>query len=790
MKHFVLLLLAASFAASFAAAQVPKPESVLGHKPTDDFWLATYEESLTYFRALEKSSDRIKLVQIGKSTRGRDWWVALISSPENLKQIDKYKLIAGKLARAEGLTDAEARALAKEGKAIVQIDGGLHATEVAGVQHCLQLAWELVSKANEPEVKEIMDNTILMLWPSINPDGTTAVASWYRGNVGTSYEVAPLPELYQEYVGHDNNRDGYMLNMIESQTVVKTQLEYWPLIMYTQHQTAPFPGRIYLPPYGEPISGNINPLMWRWLNKLGMSMAAYLDGHGMPGAMHQGRFDVWYSGYLDNIGNWRNQISFFTETALYRFATPRFYTVDEFPKERQDLRSEVSYASPWRGGWWRIGDAVRYMVGGSMAVLTTASKYREEMLWNRYQAGRDTIARFRKEPPFAYVIPVKQHDSSEAAVLAEKVLMNGLQVKRAKTALKLGAREFTAGSYVVLMDQPFALLVKDLFEPQNYPDLHALPYDVTGWTLPMQMGVEVAALTDPVTAEVRGQLEDLTAIPRYTGPYTRDENATFKAANRAFAGKETLADKDKLDLPKRAPRIGLYRPWTASIDEGWTRWILEQYEFTFVNLHNSDVLAGHLHDRFDTIIIPDISARQINDGYAEGSIPGQYAGGLGAHGADQLREFVEVGGTLITFNAASLYAIDQFRLPITNVLAGLKPEDFHCPGALLRIVLKDETNPLVKGLTKEMTVMFERGPAFDTKPEFKGKVLASYAPTPANPLQSGYIRHPEKIQGKAAAIDAELGRGHVILLGFRPQWRGQSHGAYKWFFNAIYASVK
>ncbi len=786
MKHFLLLLLVASF----AVAQVPTPESVLGHKPTDDFWLATYEESLTYFRALEKSSDRIKLVSIGKSTRGRDWYVALISTPENLKQIDKYKGIAAKLAKAEGLTDAEARALAKEGKAIVQIDGGLHATEVAGVQHCIQLAWELLSKASDPEVKEIMDNTILMLWPSINPDGTTAVASWYRGNVGTSYEVAPLPELYQEYVGHDNNRDGYMLNMIESQTVVKTQMEYWPLIMYTQHQTAPFPGRIYLPPYGEPISGNINPLMWRWLNKLGMSMAAYLDGHGMPGSMHQGRFDVWYSGYLDNIGNWRNQISFFTETALYRYATPRFYTIDEFPKERQDLRAEVAYASPWRGGWWRIGDAVRYMVGGSMSVLTTASKYREEMLWNRYQAGRDTIARFRKEPPFAYVIPVKQHDSSEASVLAEKVLMNGLEVKRAKTALKIGAREFAAGSYVILMDQPFALLVKDLFEPQNYPDLGVLPYDVTGWTLPLQMGVEVAALTDPVSTEIKGQLENLTAIPRFTGPYTRDENATFKAANRAFAGKETLTDKDKLDLPKRTPRIGLYRPWTASMDEGWTRWILEQYEFSFANLRNADILAGHLHDRFDTIIIPDISARQINDGYPEGSIPGQYAGGLGAHGADQLREFVEAGGTLITFNAASLYAIDQFRLPVTNVLAGLKPEDFNCPGALLRIVLKDEKNPLVRGLTKEMTVMFERGPAFETKPEFKGKVLASYPAAPTNPLQSGYLRHPEKIQGKAAAIDAELGAGHVILLGFRPQWRGQSHGAYKWFFNAIYASVK
>ncbi|HEY3738392.1 MAG TPA: M14 metallopeptidase family protein [Bryobacteraceae bacterium] len=792
MKHSrsLILLLLASLP---AAAQVPTPESVLGHKPTDDFWLATYEESLQYFRALEKSSDHIKLVEIGKSTRGREWWVALISNPENLRQIDKYKQISGKLARAEGLTDAEAHALAKEGKPIVHIDGGLHATEVAGVQHCIELAYQLLSKPDDPVIKEILDNEIVMLWPSINPDGTTAVSSWYRKNVGTAYEVSPLPELYQEYVGHDNNRDGYMQNMIESQTVVKTQLEYWPVIMYTQHQTAPFPGRIYLPPYGEPISGNINPLMWRWLNKLGTSMAAYLDGHGMPGSMHEGRFDVWYSGYLDNIGNWRNQISFFTETALYRYATPRFYTVDEFPKDRQDLRAEVTYASPWRGGWWRIADAVHYMVGGSMSVMTTAAKYHEELLWNRYQAGRDTIARFKKEPPFAYVIPMQQHDDSEASALAEKLLLNGIEVKRAKTELKVGARQFAAGSYVVLMDQPFALLVKDLFEPQKYPDLGELPYDVTGWTLPMQMGVEVAPLTDPVAAEVRGELEPVTSVAPYTGPFTRDQNASFRVINRSLSGKQPLVsgEKEKFEpMPKRAPKLGLYRPWTASIDEGWTRWILEQYEFPFTSLRNADIQAGHLHDRFDAIIIPDMGPRTIADGFPEGSIPGQYAGGLGAHGSDQLREFVEGGGTLITFNNASMYAIDQFRIPLTNVLAGLKPDEFSCSGALLRIILKDPADPLVKGLTKDVTVMFERGPAFETKPEFKGKILASYPASPENPLQSGYIRHPEKIEGKAAAVDASVGAGHVILIGFKPQWRAQSHGSYKFFFNAIYGSVK
>jgi hypothetical protein len=410
-----------------ATAAVPTPESVLGHKPGDDFYLATYDDALGYFRKVAASSDRIKLVQVGKTSQGRDWYIAFISNPENLAQLDHYKDLSRRLALARGINEAQARQMSRDMKPIIHIDGGLHATEVANAQHTIQLGYDLVA-SEDLEYKTIRENLIVELWFSINPDGQNITANWYRENLGTPYEVSPLPVLYQEYVGHDNNRDGYMLNMIESRVVTKATLETQPLVFYTHHQTAPFPGRIYLPPFADPISGNMHPLMLRWLSLIGMTIAQYLDQHGMPGSMHEETFDVWYPGYLDNMGNFRHTISFFTETALYRYATPHFYTVDEFPQTRQDMHAEMLYPSPWKGGWWRLADACKYMYGASMAVLDLAAKYRETMQYNKYRAARDTIEQFEKEPPFAYVIPREQHDAPTAAVIVEKLMLQGIEV--------------------------------------------------------------------------------------------------------------------------------------------------------------------------------------------------------------------------------------------------------------------------------------------------------------------------------------------------------------------------
>jgi hypothetical protein len=778
------LVAAATFAAYAAAQSVPSPESVLGYKPGADFHLTTYDESLAYFQKLDAASDHMKLVNVGKTSQGRDWYVALISAPQNLAQIDKYKDIARRLALVKGLDDAQARQLAREGKAIVHIDGGLHSTEVAGQEHTMRLAYNLVSKPSEPENARILNEVIFVLWFSLNPDGQNMVANWYRHNLGTPFEVAPLPMLYQEYIGHDNNRDGYMNNVAESRVINKAMQEFWPQVMYNHHQSAPFPSRIWIPPFAEPVSMQVHPLIWRWVNVFGTSMASYLDQHEMPGAMHRGRYDDWYPGFIDHVNSFRNTVSFLTETALYRYATPRYYTIDEFPKEKQELRTEVFYASPWKGGWWRLGDAVNYMTAASMSVLTTAAKNREELLFNRYQAGRDTIARYTKEPPFAYVIPNEQRDLPTAAILIEKLMLAGLEVNEVTDSLKLNGMEYKPGSWVVAMDQPFARLAHELFDVQKYPELPDAPYDVTGWTLPMQMGVETNAVNVPLDPAMRARIKRLTAPPQVNPPVTRNQNASFKVINEALAT-GSKPDTKLGPFPAKAARIGLYRPWAASIDEGWTRWVLDQHKFPYASVYNEDIRAGHLKDRFDVMVIADMSPRAILEGFQPGTIEGRYAGGIGDAGADALRDFVNAGGTLVTMNNSSQFAIERFNLPVTNVLSGLKATEFNCPGALLRVEVSDPSHPLLAGLPKEVDVMFERGPAFETKAAFKGKVLASY-PKETNPLRSGYLLHPEKIQGKAAFVDVQMGSGHVVLIGFRSQWRGQPHGTFKFLFNSLY----
>ncbi|HTS29732.1 MAG TPA: M14 metallopeptidase family protein [Bryobacteraceae bacterium] len=890
---------------AMGTAQVPTPESVLGHKPGDDFFLASYDESLAYFQKLAQATNKLKLVRVGKTTQGRDWYIAVISAPGNLAQLDKYKDTARRLALVKGLTDAQAHELAHGGKVIVHIDGGLHATEVAPAQHAIQLAYNLVTASN-PETAAILDNVILLLWFSINPDGQNMVAHWYKSNLGTQYEVSSMPGLYQEYIGHDNNRDGYMNNMLESQVITRTELEYYPQVFYNQHQTAPFPARIWIPPFGDPVSLNPHPLMYRWVNVFGAAMAAYLDEHEMPGAMHRGRFDDWYPGFVDHVNNFRNTVSFLTETALYRYATPHFYTTDDFPREKQDLRTEVFYSSPWAGGWWRLGDAVRYNIGASMAVLDTAAKNREELLFDRYRAGRDVIARFTKDPPYAYIIPREQRDRPTAATLVEKLLIDGIEVHQATREFAANRETYKEGDWVVLMDQPFAALVKELFDVQKYPELPhpppvsaaaggrggagggggggaaapaaeggatpaagaaqgaapaggggrggaggrgggggaggrggagggaagagagqappaQVPYDVTGWTLPLQMGVEVVAVGEPVSDATRRTLRKVEHMDPIQGKvegsgpvfsFSHNSNASLRAVNDILVGGGTvsfaksegtiyakgnvaaLLQKDGVnatslkDVPDaawavKAPRVGLYESWSGNIDEGWTRWIFEQFHFPFTRLHNADIQSGHLRDQFDAIVFPEAGTRQIMDGMRPGTVPGQYAGGIGDDGAQALRDFVTAGGTLVALGNASMFAVDEFSLPVTNVVANLRQDQFFCSGSLLRAEIKEPNHPVVAGLPTTLPVMFERNPVFDTKTGFRGRVLASYAKD-RNPLMSGFLLGADLIQGKAAALDVNYGSGHIILLGFRPQWRGQSHGTYKFVFNALF----
>lgn len=857
---------------TLAAAQVPTPESVLGHRVGEDFHLATYEESMAYFQALDAASDRVELRQVGVTSNGRPWYVAFVSSADNLRALERHREIAQRLAHPRGLSDAEARALAAEGRAIVHIDGGLHASEVAHAQHTIQLAYDLVTGDDDPEKAAILDNVILLLWPSINPDGQTMVADWYRQNLGTPYEVSPMPELYQKYVGHDNNRDGYMINMIESRVVTRVTREWEPQILYNHHQTSPFPTRIWIPPFAEPISPDVHPLMWRTVNLIGMAMSHALEERGQKGATHMGTgFDNWYPGFMDHANNFHNVASFLTETALYRYATPHFYTLGDFPQNSRDLRPQSLYSSPWEGGWWRIGDAVDYMLTASFSVLDFAAKYRTDVLYNRYQAGRDVIARFSGEPPYGWFVPVDQRDPVAAVELLRRLAFNGIEVSRLTRELEFEGVTHPAGTWVIPMDQPFAQFVKQLFEIQEYPDLREYPegppdqpYDIAGWTLPLQMGVRVVAAQsplddvrdamEPVEGEARpwdgGEVGDRDASPFDTPPgvgfdshpvaagivppagrvrggggalvLDAAQNNTFKALNRAWdlgatvrfrpgtpgeAGAPGTSGRwvvTGLSGDARAglvrdfalqaegggadgvvverPRVGLYHPFQPSMDEGWTRWILEMYGFAPTELTNPDVRAGELRDRYDVVVIADMRSGQILDGYDVGEIPGRYAGGIGAEGVRALDAFVRAGGTLVTINGSSRFAMEALHLPVRDVSDGLERTAFSLNGSILEI-LTDPSHPVMTGMSDRAPMLVGGGPVFTVDEGFEGRVFAKYA-TEGNPLLSGYLLGEEHLRGYAAGLEVTHGRGRVVLLGLRPQWRGQPFGSFRVLFDA------
>ncbi len=850
-----------------AAQDIPTPESVLGYRVGADFHLTTYENSLEYFQRLDAASDRLQLREVGQTSYGRPVHIALISSAANLAALDRHREISRRLAHPRGLTDEEARALANEGRAMVWIDGGLHASEVAHAEHTIQLAYDLITGDEDLEIREILDNVILLLWPSINPDGQTMISDWYHSNVGTPYEVAPAPFLYQKYIGHDNNRDGYMVNQIESRYTTRVARDWEPQVLYNHHQSSPFPTRIWIPPFAEPVSPHVHPLMWRTVNLIGMAMSQALEERGQRGATHMGTgFDNWYPGFMDHAHNFHNTVSFLTETALYRYATPGFYTINDFPPRDRELRPQSLYSSPWEGGWWRLRDAVDYMLTASISVLDFAAKFRRDLLYNRYQAGRDVIAQYENEPPYAYFVPRAQHDPVAAVELLRRLAFNGIEIDELTEEATHQGIVHPAGTWVLRMDQEFGNFVRQLFEIQDYPDLREYPegppdqpYDVAGWTLPVQMGVRVVEATAPLLPELRALLSPLSAVPVAVGSDVEDsspfdspfgtgfdthpvaaaivpaqgridgrgpairvdpaQNNAFKLLNQAWAaggrveyapgtsgqdgasgtsgsfvvsgypGANQAVTELALQLRRGArgtaitqPRIGLYRPWTPSIDEGWTRWLLERYHFPFTSLRNADVLAGDLKGRYDVIILPDLSTGQITDGFLKGSVQPRYAGGLGDLGIRELDSFVRSGGTLVTLNRSSLFAIDAFHLPVRNVVGGLPRSDYFQSGSIVRMLV-DVSHPVMAGMPAEAAVVVERSPVFSAEEGFRGRVLAKYQEN-GSPLISGYLLGEEHIQGYASAVDVVHGEGRVLLLGMRPQWRGQPFGNFRILFNA------
>jgi len=860
MKTIKLLLLVSICFCMRLHAQVPSPEDHYGFQMGADYKLADYSQMLAYYDKLEASSDRIKKIEIGKSVLGKPMLLFFISSKENLDKLEEYKKMNAGIARAR-IDQETALRYSKESKAFIWVDGGMHSNEAACAQMTSELAWKVMTEESD-EMKKIRDEVIFMLMPVMNPDGLDIIADWYRKNLGTPYETTSPPWLYHHYVGHDNNRDWFMNNMPETYHVNEILYNEWyPQIVYNQHQTGPSWTRIFVPPFSDPVNPRIHPGITTGTNLVGTSMANRFAMKNMSGVVSQFQYSMWWNGGGRTAPYFHNMIGILTETS-HRSPTPLFYPPDSVPNMIGGRRggvltngTKIFYPYPWEAGESHFRQAVEYMLTGSMAVLDYAADRRQELLYNMYKMGRDAIEARVLHEFYAYVIPGEQWDKREAVNLVNILRQGGVEVHQAEADFMVGEKSYKKGAFIAYAAQAFRPFLEDLMEKQNYPDKREYPggppvppYDLAGWTLPYQMGVKVDKIWESFEVETK-EITDRAELPK--GSLTKGRrgyrisgknNAAFEAVNQILASggsvsrvvesagefkagdficqdKNTdvrgLSESLGLDFTGftgkikvntqelKKPKIGLYKSWVSNMDEGWTRWLLTDYHFDWDTLHDADMRNRDLSE-FDVILIPHQSPERILNGHREGYMPEAYTGGLGLEGTLNLKKFIEAGGTLITFDAASDYAIDQLGLPLTNTVRNLSDRTFFIPGSLIRTKVNTE-HPLAWGMQDEVAASFNRSRAFriNVKPakrEGGNETTLAKAPRPEvdivaryasdNLLMSGWANGEKRYIGnKAAMVQVPYGEGNVILFGFRPQFRGQPRATYKLLFNAIYSSV-
>lgn len=798
-------------------AAPPRPEEVIGFRPGTDYKLMDYEQLYAYFQALAKESKRIQLMEIGKTSEGRPHLLALLSSEENLRDLPKWKEINRKLALGIA-TAAEAEDFAKNSKVFVWIDSSMHATEVAPAQHAPELAYKFITDESE-ETRRIRERVILVQVPCTNPDGMTMVSHWYRKNVGTPHELAPLPGLYQKYAGHDNNRDYFMLNLPETRNVTRQLFHEWfPQIVYNQHQIAPFPARIFIPPYAEPLNPNIPAPVMEGINLIGAAMRERFHRENKPGAISYVGFDAWWNGGLRTVPAFHNMHGILTETAGYGGATPHTYKANElgerFANGMPTKLPTVFYPLPWLGGEWKLRDAVDYMLTADWAILDLAALRSHHFLRKAWELARANID---NKSIAGYLISKDQHDPYAAATLADKLQLAGIEVHALEQAMTLNFVTYPAGSFWIPASQAFRGYLVDLLEAQKYPELRSgqsgptkRPYDLAGWTLSQQMGVEVQRLSSPLPESTRTKKLEKVAYPEPTWSHS-DSGSFLKTAESLASGKSVYWNESGAVLDAaagarwklRAPRVAVYEPYTANMDAGWTMWFLDHFKIPYTKLTNEQIIAGKLRDRFDAIIFAQQTPASIlhgvraGEGRPDAQQRPEFTGGIGSKGLVALEEFAMQGGTVLAFDTATSLFTQSFPIGVRTLLPlpsgredEVSPNAFYAPGTLIRLDV-DTKHPAAFGMRAQSIGMTTGGQAFEVtllpeanRGDREVKVLAHYAKQDL--LASGWLSGERAVLGKPIAVQARLGRGSVYLYGFRPQFRGQPYGTFKLVLNAIY----
>lgn len=906
-----------------APARITTPQQQFGHNFGDDYFLANYQQISAYWKKLEKESPRIKLQEMGKTAEGRTQLMAIVTSPENHRRLARYKEISARLASARGangdvMTDAQARALAKEGKTVVWIDGGLHASEVLGAQQLGEMVYQFVSGTDE-ETTRILNDCII-LFVHANPDGNDLLADWYMRNPDPlQRSTAGVPKLYQKYIGHDNNRDFFGSTQVETENMNRALYHEWfPQILYNHHQSGPAGTILWSPPLRDPFNYNQDPLLVLGIQTVGLALHTRLAAEGKPGATSRngGPYDGWWNGGLRNTAAFHNIVAILTE--MIGSPTPQRVP---FVLERQIPSSDLEYPVPPTTGdtLWHFRQSIDYSVATNRGVLDLASRMRENFLFNIYRMGKNSIERgstdtwtpkphriasvaaantpaggggrggggaaadtalwaalHRPEDrdPRAFVIPSTQRDFITATKFINALLETGIRVERATREFTAAGKTYAAGSYVVNTNQAFRPHVIDMFEPQDHPDNFAYPgapptrpYDNAGWTLAFQMGIEFDRLFDTVkdpsltvlrewnVAPPAGVVSGITAGVQ-TGGFllSHDVLDSFRALNKLkghrlgmttramTAGGKTFpvgsfwVDADSgpvlTDLAKTAgisatavtttpqmmmelktPRVGLWDTYGGSMDAGWTRWILEQFDFPFERVFAPALDAGNLNAKYDVLIfvggaIPASGAGRggrgggaapAGGGRGAGAgaalpIPAEYAGQQGAMSSDvtmpALKQFVERGGTIIAIDSSATNLGAYLGLPIENHLvengAPLPQQKFYAPGSVLQAHV-NTASPFAFGMQEKTDVFYSNAPVWKLGADAAAKGVRPIAWFDSKtPLRSGWAWGQAYLENGVIAVDATVGSGRVLLFGPDILQRAQPHGTFKFLFNGIW----
>lgn len=829
-------------------ATIPSPSEVLGFMPGDEGRLPTWEQMVKYFDRLDEVSDRITVDRLGTSTNGLPYISVTISAPTNLepatRERNRQRLAALWDARTSS-PDRRQDAI-DNARAVGVILATQHSNEIGAALMCIQYAFEMAS-ATDAESLRVLEESIGILIPSHNPDGINIIHDWYQRIVDTEYDDADLPFLYHPYTGHDNNRDWFMMTQAETRLYVDMHNREHPQAVFDMHQMGRNGARYMVPPFIDPLDPNQDPIIQQGFASLGSHIAQRLTSEGKPGVVTNAIFDN-YSPSLA-YGNYHGSVDLLSEAASAKLATPVEIRESELKAENGfDPRQRTwNHPLPWEGGTWSLSDILQYNLSAARAFFQHLSAFRTQWLRDYEKINAQRLE--TDEKPYGFVIPQSQRDPGSAAELLELLQRGLVDVETATEEIVLDGVRWPAGTRVVSLSQPAGDFAKTLLETQTYPNLRKWkggppipPYDVVGHTLPLQMGVTVFPIEQPIPSDLATELEpapidyrgrvettksakawvlderqnssiaaimDLLSedVPVYRAREARPELGIrvgsivvpLTTKNRGLLQEiveqggtdafEVTRFEDLAVYQQGPVRLGVYRPNVSCMDEGWARWVLEEFGLEYVTLSTTDVKQGGLRSRFDCILVPHIAAKDIRNGQPERNRAGnknlpEYVGGLGLQGMDALRTFASEGGTIIGIDAGTEALMQDLALPVSNALGKYKDDEFYCPGSLVRVVM-DNHHPLGYGLPRDLPVLFMNSVAFD----IGGKDVTSVAQYPgSDPLLSGWILGSKHLERKHALVDVRFGDGSVVLIGFRPYFRAQTRGTYRVLFNAIMRS--